>query len=102
SPRGSASAQGSASAMLMIPSLDVGIISLTNAAPVGVPETINARFADYAQYGDPAIGWRELYTEEFGPLTAPVGDLVESRRPSSPEPAPETGELLGVYRNDYF
>lgn len=102
SPRGSASAQGSASAMLMIPSLDVGIITLTNAAPVGVPETINARFADYAQYGDPAIGWRELYTEEFGPLTAPVGDLVESRRPSSPEPAPETGELLGVYRNDYF
>ena len=96
------SADGSASAMLMIPSLEVGIVTLTNAAPVGVPETINARFADYAQYGDPAIGWRELFTEEFDSLTAPVGDLVDARRPASPEPAPETNELLGVYRNDYL
>ena len=94
--------QGSATAMLMIPSLDLGIITLTNSAPVGVPETINARFADYAQYGDPALPWRDLYAEALGPLTAPVGDLVEASRPSRPEPAPELGDLVGVYRNDYF
>lgn len=93
---------GSATAMLMIPSLDLGIITLTNSAPVGVPETINARFADYAQYGDPALPWRDLYTDAFGPLTAPVGDLVDEQRPSRPEPAPELDDLLGVYRNDYF
>lgn len=93
---------GSATAMLMIPSLDLGIITLTNSSPVGVPETINARFADYAQYGDPALQWRDLYAEAFGPLTAPVGDLVDARRPSTPEPAPELEDLLGVYRNDYF
>lgn len=98
----SAFSRGSASAVLMIPSLDVGIITLTNTAPVGVPETINARFADYAQYGDPAIGWRDLFSEAFGPLTAPVGDLVDARRPSSPAPGPDPDEVLGVYRNDYF
>lgn len=95
-------ALGSATAMLMIPSLDLGIITLTNAAPIGVPETINARFADYAQYGDPALPWGDLYSEAFGPLTAPVGDLVDARRPTAPAPAPALDELLGVYRNAYF
>ena len=94
--------RGAATAMLMIPSLDLGIITLTNAAPIGVPETINARFADYAQYGDPALPWGDLYSEAFGPLTAPVGDLVDARRPTAPAPAPALDELLGVYRNAYF
>lgn len=94
--------RGAATAMLMIPSLDLGIVTLTNSAPSGVPETINARFADLAQYGDPALQWRELYTQAFEPLTAPVGDLVSEDRPSSPAPAPPVRDLLGVYRNDYF
>ena len=93
---------GSATAMLMIPSLDLGIITLTNSTPIGVPETINARFADLAQYGDPALQWRELFTEAFGPITAPVGDLVSESPPASPAPAPALEGLLGVYRNDYF
>lgn len=95
-------ALGAGTAMLMMPSLDLGIITLTNAAPTGVAETINARFADYAQYGDPALEWRELYTEQFGPLLDPVGDLVSTRQPSAPAPPRPAEELLGFYRNDYF
>ncbi|MBC7307251.1 MAG: hypothetical protein H5T80_10065, partial [Dietzia sp.] len=74
----------------------------TTAAPTGVAEPINARFADYAQYGDPALEWRELYTEQFGPLLDPVGDLVSTRQPSAPAPPRPAEELLGLYRNDYF
>ena len=95
-------ALGAGTAMLMMPSLDLGIITLTNAAPVGVAETINARFADYAQYGDPSLEWRELYTEAFAPMLDPVGDLVSTRQPSAPAPPRPVEELLGVYRNDYF
>ena len=95
-------ALGAGTAMLMMPALDVGIITLTNAAPVGVAETINSRFADYAQYGDPALDWRELYGEAFGPLLDPVGDLVTARRPSTPAPPREAEELIGEYSNDYF
>ncbi|MGN0100255.1 MAG: serine hydrolase domain-containing protein [Dietzia sp.] len=95
-------ALGAGTAMLMMPSLDLGIITLTNAAPEGVAETINARFADYAQYGDPALEWRQLYTEAFGPLLDPVGDLVSTRQPSAPAPPRPAEELLGDYRNDYF
>lgn len=93
---------GAGTAMLMMPSLDVGIITLTNASPVGVAETINSRFADYAQFGDPTLEWRELYSEAFGPLLAPVGDLVSTREPSAPAPPRPADELVGVYRNDYF
>ncbi len=93
---------GAGTAMLMLPSLDLGIITLTNAAPVGVAETINARFADYAQYGDRALEWRELYTEQFAELLDPVGDLVSTRRPSAPAPPRPAEELLGVYHSDYF
>src|SRR5690606_19112460 len=80
----------------------VGIITLTNASPVGVAEPINPRFADYAQFGDPTLQWRELYGEAFGPLLAPVGDLVSTRQPSAPAPPRPADELVGVYRNDYY
>ncbi|UVE96026.1 serine hydrolase [Dietzia sp. B32] len=95
-------ALGAGTAMLMMPALDVGIITLTNASPVGVAETINSRFADYAQFGDPTLQWRELYGEAFGPLLAPVGDLVSTRQPSAPAPPRPADELVGVYRNDYY
>lgn len=95
-------ALGSGTAMLMMPSLDLGIITLTNAGPVGVAETINSRFADLAQYGDPTLGWRELYGEAFAPLLEPAGDLVYARRPTAPAPPRDAGELVGTYRNDYF
>ncbi|KAA0919212.1 serine hydrolase [Dietzia sp. ANT_WB102] len=93
---------GAGTAMLMMPALDLGIITLTNASPVGVAETINARIADYAQYGDPTLQWRDLYAEALGPLMAPVGDLVSTRQPSAPTPPRPVDRLVGTYRNDYF
>ncbi|EYT64900.1 beta-lactamase [Dietzia sp. UCD-THP] len=95
-------ALGAGTAMLMMPSLDLGIITVTNASPSGVAETINARFADYAQYGDPTLDWRELFGQAFAPLLDPVGDLVGARRPAAPLPSPDPAELTGTYRNDYF
>lgn len=95
-------AMGAATAMLMMPSLDLGIITLSNAAPVGAVEAVNARFADLAQYGDPAQDWSTLYREAISPLLDPVGDLVGQRRPSNPAPSRPLDELTGTYRNDYF
>ena len=88
--------------MLMVPSLDLGIITLTNAAPIGVAETINSRFADLAQYGDPTLDWGALYGKAFAGLLDPVGDLAGARRPTDPEPPRPLDQLVGSYRNDYF
>ncbi|MFN3602085.1 MAG: serine hydrolase [Dietzia sp.] len=95
-------ALGAGTAMLMMPSLDLGIITLTNASPSGVAETINARFADYAQYGDPTLDWRDLFGQAFAPLLDPVGDLVNARQPADPAPPRDPDDLIGTYRNDYF
>lgn len=93
---------GAGTAMLMIPSLDLGIITLTNASPVGTAETINARFADLAQYGDPAQDWRSLFSEAFAPLLAPAGDLATEQQPTDPAPSRPLDDLVGTYRSDYF
>ncbi|MFN3340928.1 MAG: serine hydrolase, partial [Dietzia sp.] len=95
-------ALGAGTAVLMMPSLDLGIITLTNASPSGVAETINARFADYAQYGDPTLAWRDLFGQAFAPLLDPVGDLVDAPQPADPAPPRDPDELVGTYRNDYF
>ena len=95
-------ALGAGTAMLMVPSLDLGIITLTNAAPIGVAETINSRFADLAQYGDPTLDWGALYGKAFAGLLDPVGDLAGARRPTDPEPPRPLDQLVGSYRNDYF
>ena len=95
-------ALGAGTAMLMMPSLDLGIITLTNAAPVGVAETINARVADLAQYGDRTLDWGELYGQAFGPLLDPVGDLAGVQQPAEPEPSRPLDQLVGTYRDDYF
>ncbi|GAA1701791.1 serine hydrolase [Dietzia cercidiphylli] len=95
-------ALGAGTAMLMLPSLDLGIITVTNASPSGVAETINARFADYAQYGDPTLDWRDLFGQAFASLLDPVGDLVDATPPADPAPSRDPAELVGTYRNDYF
>lgn len=94
--------RGAGTAMLMMPSLDLGIITLTNASPGGVPETINARVADLAQYGDRTLDWGELYGQALGPRLDPVGDLARARQPARPEPSRPLDQLVGFYRTDYF
>lgn len=94
--------QGSGTAMLMMPSLDLGIITLTNAAPEGTAETINSRFADLAQYGDPALEWREVFSDAVAPQLAPAGDLAGQSAPLSPEESRPLDELAGDYESDHY
>lgn len=93
---------GSDAAMLMMPSLDLGIITLTNASPVGAAQKVNSRFADLAQYGDPAVDWGQLYDQRFTPVHAPEGDLATEQPPVEPESSRPVDELVGTYRSDHF
>ncbi|WP_030519948.1 serine hydrolase [Nocardia rhamnosiphila] len=94
--------QGAATAMTMIPSANVGIVTLTNAAPIGVPETLNAEFADLVQFGEVRQNWWELYSKAFEQLNAPVGELVGAPPPPNPAPARPLEDYAGEYGNDYF
>ncbi|WP_330234477.1 serine hydrolase [Nocardia sp. NBC_00508] len=93
---------GAGTAFTLIPSADVGIVTLTNAAPIGVPETLNAEFADLVQFGKIQQDWRTLYRTAFQPLSAPTGALSGEQPPSDPVPARPLPSYAGTYDNAYY
>lgn len=93
---------GAATNFQIMPSLDLGIVVLTNGAPVGVPEAVTAQFLDLVQYGHSTRDWVSDARGLFAGYTAPIGDLVEAVRPDAPAAPPRAESLVGVYDNPYF
>jgi hypothetical protein len=93
---------GAATAFSVLPSEDVGIIALTNAAPTGVPETLGAEFMDLVQYGEVREDWAALYKQAFDSMDRPEGSLVGARPPADPAPSRALSAYVGEYRNDYW
>ncbi|MBH0780146.1 serine hydrolase [Nocardia bovistercoris] len=95
-------ALGAATNFLVIPSADVAIVALTNAAPIGVPETLTAEFADLVQYGKVREDWRALYRAAFASMDDPEGALVAVTPPTAPAPPKPLAAYAGTYGNDYW
>lgn len=93
---------GAATNLVIIPSADVAIVALTNAAPSGIPETLTAEFADLVQFGEVRQDWRKLYGQAFAEMSAPVGDLVGKSPPADPAPARPLSAYTGSYANPYW
>jgi CubicO group peptidase (beta-lactamase class C family) len=93
---------GAATNFVVMPSEDLGIIALTNAAPIGVPETLTAEFMDLVQYGQIRENWASLYKQAMGWMNNPVGSLVGKQPPANPAPARPLSEYAGAYANDYW
>ena len=93
---------GAATNFVVLPSEDVAIIALTNAAPIGVPETLTAEFMDLLQYGQIRENWASLYKQAIGWINDPEGSLVGKRPPANPAPARPLSDYAGVYANDYW
>ncbi|MDT5259505.1 MAG: hypothetical protein QOD10_4585 [Mycobacterium sp.] len=93
---------GAATNFVVMPSEDVGIIALTNAAPIGVPEALTAEFMDLVQYGQIREDWASLYKQAVGWMNNPLGSLVGKQPPANPAPAKPLGDYAGVYANDYW
>ncbi|WP_061961629.1 serine hydrolase [Demequina flava] len=92
---------GAATNVQFVPSLDVAIVTLTNGAPIGVPEAINSAFVDILQFGDVTRDWVPTMREATAELTEAVGDLVGQVRPPDADPPP-TADLTGRYTNPYY
>ncbi|MFC6011712.1 serine hydrolase [Nocardia lasii] len=95
-------ALGAATNFLVIPSADVAIVALTNAAPLGIPETLTAEFADLVQFGEIREDWRGLYRAAFADMDAPEGDLAGQQAPSNPAPAQPLTAYAGTYDSAYW
>jgi CubicO group peptidase (beta-lactamase class C family) len=93
---------GAATNFVVLPSEDIGIIVLTNAAPYGAPETLTAEFMDLVQYGQVRENWAALYNHVIGPMNNPEGSLVGKQPPANAAPARPLTDYLGVYASDYW
>lgn len=93
---------GAATNFVIIPSADVAIVALTNAAPIGVPETLTAEFADLVQFGAVKEDWRRLYAGAFAGMDRPFGELVGQQPPADASPPRPLRSYAGSYANAYW
>ena len=94
-------ALGAGTNYLLIPSAHIGIITLTNAEPIGAAEAVDAGFADLVQFGTVTRDWLAGYGRLMEPLNAPVGSLRAQAPPANPAPAAALAVYAGRYDNDY-
>ncbi len=93
---------GAATNFVIIPAADVAIVALTNAAPMGVAETLTAEFADLVEFGEVRQDWRSLYRDAFAGLDKPFGELAGKTPPVNPVPSGPPSRYVGSYANDYW
>jgi len=95
---------GAATVVHLVPSEKLGIVALTNASPIGVPEAIASTFCDLAIDGKVQRDWFELYRKGFEALSkANDGTGVDDHRPPAKAlPAAPNAAYVGKYSNRYF
>lgn len=94
--------QGAGTNFQLVPSLDFGIVTLTNGGPIGVPEALNAQVIDLVQFGKISRDWVADYRNAFGQLYSPVGDLVGEEPPAEAAAPENLEEYTGTFVSDYF
>ncbi|QWK81085.1 serine hydrolase [Ochrobactrum sp. BTU1] len=93
---------GAGTAFKIVPSAGIGIIVLTNGAPVGAAESVVAQFTDIALYGKPSRDWFAAYNGAMKGFFTPQGDLSFKEKPANPSPAKPLEAYTGVFENPYF
>ena len=93
---------GAATNFVIIPAADVAIVALTNAAPIGIPETLTAEFADLVEFGVVRADWRKLYADAFAEIGTPIGELAGKQPPRTSVPPQSSETQVGTYVNDYW
>jgi hypothetical protein len=96
-------ALGAATTVYLLPTAQLGIVILTNAAPIGVAEALAQSFLDLATYGEVQRDWNRLYKEGFAALAMAGRSPVDySAAPAHPAAGLTNDGYAGAYHNDYF
>lgn len=89
---------GAATTVRALPELDLGVVVLTNAQPVGAAEAIADTYIDTVLNGEPTQDWVAMW----GEATAGLLDPPPVEQPANPAPAREDAAYVGTYANDYY
>lgn len=95
-------AYGAATCVYMMPAYGLGIVVLTNAAPVGLPEAIALSFLDLCRFGSIQHDYLSIIGPIIGAQAKPQygAAVAEPPREVRPPAAPEV--YVGTYENDVF
>ncbi|WP_223185776.1 serine hydrolase [Streptomyces sp. CBMA152] len=96
-------ALGAATNVTMLPAEQLGIVVLTNGAPIGVPETVAQDFFDTAQFGKPTRDWLPLIGGALEKqLNQGASSTDYAHPPADVKPARATSAYTGTYDNAYY
>ena len=89
---------GAATAVRLLPEVELGVVVLTNAQPMGAAEAIADAYVDTLLHGETTMEWQELWGGVFaGLLDPPPIDT-----PATPTAPRADAAYVGTYANDYF
>ncbi len=95
-------ALGTGTNVALIPGEHLGIVTLTNGSPLGVPEAINNAFFDAAQNGSPTVDWLPYYEAVFrNAFGGPLPGEKYLTPPAEVVPAQPLEVYVGTYDNSY-
>ncbi|MFD3566084.1 serine hydrolase [Streptomyces sp. NPDC058671] len=96
-------ALGAHTNVTMLPGEQLGIVVLTNGAPVGVADAVALDFFDTVQNGKPSRDWVPLLDGVYQQQAdADRSETDYTKRPADPAPAKAADAYTGTYANDYF
>ena len=92
---------GASTQIYLEPELELGIVTLTNGWPIGVPEAINATFVDLVKFGKPTREWLTVFSEELAADTEITRSIDGKKNPNRPKAASELNSYSGDFSSDY-
>jgi CubicO group peptidase (beta-lactamase class C family) len=94
---------GAATCVVLVPEERLGIVVLTNGAPIGGPEAVAFSFLDLIHGGKLRRDWFATMTPAFAELARPkYGTRVDYRKePAGKTPPLSAASYAGTYQNDF-
>ncbi|MGW6837714.1 serine hydrolase [Streptomyces sp. NPDC054949] len=87
----------------MLPLEQLGIVVLTNGAPVGLADAVALDFFDFAEHGKATTDWLALTGALYAQMDAAGRSPTDyAHPPAGAKPAQEDGAYTGTYDNPYY
>ena len=95
-------AHGAGTNVLLLPAEGLGIVTLSNAYPIGLTEAINYAFLDTVQQGRRTQDWLTVFGQAYATALESPDPVDYAVPPATVGPARPAAAYAGTYRSDYW